>query len=228
MVPLSRKGRGFSPIAMVDMQSQRGPPSPLALEDSLLGSPLCGDLIGGMGDLQDLSHTMQDDPLGSFHMPEYRASSTGSGSEGSTIFDTLTPASSPSSGIFGAGFFRRTIRLKLEYDRCERSCKIQKKNRNKCQYCRFQKCLSVGMSHNAADSPPPGPNQRTDECGNEENPLVADQKTLAKQIYEAYLKNFNMNKSKARVILTGKTSTPVPLTFISPPTPSVSASPEEL
>ncbi len=37
--------------------------------------------------------------------------------------------------------------MKLEYDRCERSCKIQKKNRNKCQYCRFQKCLSLGMSH---------------------------------------------------------------------------------
>lgn len=46
------------------------------------------------------------------------------------------------------GFFRRTIRLKLEYDKCENNCKIQKKNRNKCQYCRFHKCLSVGMSHN--------------------------------------------------------------------------------
>lgn len=41
------------------------------------------------------------------------------------------------------------------------------------------------------------------------DPQVADQKTLAKQIYEAYLKNFNMNKAKARTILTGKTSTPV-------------------
>lgn len=37
--------------------------------------------------------------------------------------------------------------MKLAYDLCERSCKIQKKNRNKCQYCRFQKCLSLGMSH---------------------------------------------------------------------------------
>lgn len=42
-----------------------------------------------------------------------------------------------------------------------------------------------------------------------EDPQLADQKTLAKQIYEAYLKNFNMNKAKARTILTGKTSTPV-------------------
>lgn len=46
------------------------------------------------------------------------------------------------------GFFRRTIRMKLEYEKCDRICKIQKKNRNKCQYCRFQKCLALGMSHN--------------------------------------------------------------------------------
>lgn len=45
------------------------------------------------------------------------------------------------------GFFRRTIRMKLEYERCERACRIQKKSRNKCQYCRFQKCLALGMSH---------------------------------------------------------------------------------
>lgn len=45
------------------------------------------------------------------------------------------------------GFFRRTIRMKLEYEKCDRSCKIQKKSRNKCQFCRFQKCLMLGMSH---------------------------------------------------------------------------------
>ncbi|KAJ8249813.1 hypothetical protein COCON_G00230290 [Conger conger] len=233
---------------MVDMQSQYGPPSPL--EDSVLGSPLCGDFIGGMDDLQDISQSMEEDALCSFDLPGYQSSSTGSDS--SHIFDALTPASSPSSGIFGAvgpqeelgspslslecrvcadrasgyhygvhacegckGFFRRTIRLKLEYERCERSCKIQKKNRNKCQFCRFQKCLSVGMSHNAIrfGRMPQSEKMKlkaeilTGEW-EEEGPLLADQKTLAKQIYEAYLKNFNMNKSKARVILTGKTSTP--------------------
>eukprot|EP00079_Xenopus_tropicalis_P020072 XP_012810576.1 PREDICTED: peroxisome proliferator-activated receptor gamma [Xenopus tropicalis] len=46
------------------------------------------------------------------------------------------------------GFFRRTIRLKLIYERCDLNCRIHKKSRNKCQFCRFQKCLSVGMSHN--------------------------------------------------------------------------------
>lgn len=54
------------------------------------------------------------------------------------------------------GFFRRTIRMKLEYEKCERICKIQKKNRNKCQYCRFQKCVALGMSHNGESRPGQG------------------------------------------------------------------------
>uniref|UniRef100_K7GJY9 Peroxisome proliferator-activated receptor alpha n=1 Tax=Pelodiscus sinensis TaxID=13735 RepID=K7GJY9_PELSI len=111
------------------------------------------------------------------------------------------------------GFFRRTIRLKLTYDKCDRTCKIQKKNRNKCQYCRFQKCLSVGMSHNAIRF---GRMPRSEKAklkaeiltGEQdvEDSEMADLKSLAKGIYEAYLKNFNMNKVKARVILAGKTN----------------------
>uniref|UniRef100_A0A8D0BMT7 Peroxisome proliferator-activated receptor alpha n=1 Tax=Salvator merianae TaxID=96440 RepID=A0A8D0BMT7_SALMN len=111
------------------------------------------------------------------------------------------------------GFFRRTIRLKLVYDACDRLCKIQKKNRNKCQYCRFQKCLSVGMSHNAIRFGRMPRSEKAklkaevltgDDCI--ENSATADLKSLAKGIYEAYLKNFNMNKVKARLILAGKTS----------------------
>lgn len=41
------------------------------------------------------------------------------------------------------------------------------------------------------------------------SPMLADHKILVRQIHEAYMKNFNMNKAKARLILTGKTSTPV-------------------
>ncbi|CAK8675968.1 unnamed protein product [Clavelina lepadiformis] len=47
------------------------------------------------------------------------------------------------------GFFRRTVRMKLVYDECKQICKINVKNRNKCQHCRFQKCLELGMSHDA-------------------------------------------------------------------------------
>uniref|UniRef100_A0A8C7E4I5 Peroxisome proliferator-activated receptor alpha n=1 Tax=Naja naja TaxID=35670 RepID=A0A8C7E4I5_NAJNA len=98
------------------------------------------------------------------------------------------------------GFFRRTIRLKLIYDRCDRNCKIQKKNRNKCQYCRFQKCLSVGMSHNAIRF---GRMPRSEKAKLKAE-IQTDLKSLAKRIYDAYLKNFNMTKLKARLILVGK------------------------
>ncbi|XP_071792832.1 peroxisome proliferator-activated receptor delta-like [Asterias amurensis] len=52
------------------------------------------------------------------------------------------------------GFFRRTHRMKLQYKPCPYSkskpCKISLSTRNKCQYCRFQKCIAVGMSHDAS------------------------------------------------------------------------------
>lgn len=115
------------------------------------------------------------------------------------------------------GFFRRTIRMKLEYEKCEHNCKIQKKSRNKCQYCRFQKCLMLGMSHDAIRY------GRMPEA--EKRKLVAgllagekscqkfggsDLKSLAKRVNNAYLKNLNMTKKKARNILTGKTNSSPP------------------
>ncbi|XP_035620454.1 peroxisome proliferator-activated receptor delta-like isoform X3 [Oncorhynchus keta] len=112
------------------------------------------------------------------------------------------------------GFFRRTIRMKLDYERCERSCKIQKKSRNKCQYCRFQKCLLLGMSHDAIryGRMPEAEKRKlvagllAGEKAPTTNPNGSDLKSLAKRVNNAYLKNLNMTKKKARSILTGKTS----------------------
>lgn len=213
------------------------PPSPLG--ESLLGSPLCGDL---MEDLAEISQSIEANTLG-FDFPEYQSP------DSPVALDTLTPASSPSSGVSGTvpspeepsvplsleckvcsdkasgfhygvhacegckGFFRRTIRLKLEYDKCEQKCKIQKKNRNKCQFCRFNKCLSVGMSHNAirfGRMPQAEKLKLKGVCKvtEKEEPQRSDHKVLIIQIHSAYMKNFNMNKAKARLILTGKTRQP--------------------
>ncbi|XP_022832648.1 ecdysone-induced protein 78C-like isoform X2 [Spodoptera litura] len=45
------------------------------------------------------------------------------------------------------GFFRRSIQKQIEY-RCLRDgkCLVIRLNRNRCQFCRFKKCLAVGMS----------------------------------------------------------------------------------
>ncbi|KAG7472545.1 hypothetical protein MATL_G00109790 [Megalops atlanticus] len=115
------------------------------------------------------------------------------------------------------GFFRRTIQMKLEYERCERGCKVQKKSRNKCQYCRFQKCLRQGMSHDAIRyGRMPEAEKRKLVAGllaedtSGQSPGGSDLKSLAKQVNNAYLKNLNMTKKKARSILTGKTSSSSP------------------
>ncbi|XP_058808463.1 retinoic acid receptor RXR-alpha-B [Phymastichus coffea] len=48
------------------------------------------------------------------------------------------------------GFFKRTVRKDLTYAcREERHCLIDKRQRNRCQYCRYQKCLTMGMKREA-------------------------------------------------------------------------------
>lgn len=48
------------------------------------------------------------------------------------------------------GFFKRTVRKDLTYAcREERNCIIDKRQRNRCQYCRYQKCLMMGMKREA-------------------------------------------------------------------------------
>lgn len=48
------------------------------------------------------------------------------------------------------GFFKRTVRKDLTYAcRDDRNCMIDKRQRNRCQYCRYMKCLSMGMKREA-------------------------------------------------------------------------------
>lgn len=49
------------------------------------------------------------------------------------------------------GFFRRSIQQNIQYKKClkNENCSIMRINRNRCQQCRFKKCLSVGMSRDA-------------------------------------------------------------------------------
>nr|XP_032822274.1 peroxisome proliferator-activated receptor alpha-like [Petromyzon marinus] len=109
------------------------------------------------------------------------------------------------------GFFRRTIRMKLEYEQCEQRCKIQKKSRNKCQHCRFQKCLVVGMSHEAIrfGRMPQAEKERliAEVCANgltEAAAAAGDLRSLARVIQEAYLRIFPLSKARAQAILAGK------------------------
>uniref|UniRef100_A0A8B9H6F0 Retinoic acid receptor RXR n=1 Tax=Astyanax mexicanus TaxID=7994 RepID=A0A8B9H6F0_ASTMX len=57
-------------------------------------------------------------------------------------------------GVFSCegckGFFKRTVRKDLTYMcRDSKECLIDKRQRNRCQYCRYQKCLAMGMKREA-------------------------------------------------------------------------------
>ncbi|XP_068162461.1 peroxisome proliferator-activated receptor alpha a isoform X2 [Antennarius striatus] len=218
------------------------PPSPLG--KSLLDSPLCGDLMEDLHNLSQSigddsmgfdfpeyqstgsgsESSIGQDALTPADSPSTDVGVAPPAPEDGAVALSLEcrVCSDKASGFhYGVhacegckGFFRRTIRLNLEYDKCERDCKIQKKNRNKCQYCRFQKCLSVGMSHNAirfGRIPQAEKLKLKAESRMEkevENLMLDDHKVLVQQIHEAYMRNFNMNKAKARLILTGKSNTP--------------------
>jgi len=50
------------------------------------------------------------------------------------------------------GFFKRSIRKQLGYQcRGTKDCEVTKYHRNRCQYCRLQKCLKAGMRSDCKD-----------------------------------------------------------------------------
>ncbi|XP_062584776.1 orphan steroid hormone receptor 2-like [Saccostrea cucullata] len=61
------------------------------------------------------------------------------------------------------GFFKRSIRKQLGYAcRGNKDCPVNKPHRNRCQYCRLQKCLAVGMRAESVqqERKPPEKDQR--------------------------------------------------------------------
>ncbi|XP_075585256.1 retinoic acid receptor RXR-alpha-B isoform X2 [Dermatophagoides farinae] len=85
------------------------------------------------------------------------------------------------------GFFKRTVRKDLFYAcREERSCIIDKKQRNRCQYCRYQKCLQMGMKREAVQEE----RQRTKEKNDNEVESTSNYNhdLLLQQIREAEMR----------------------------------------
>lgn len=126
------------------------------------------------------------------------------------------------------------MRLNLRYKHCSRNCPVQKKSRNKCQFCRFKKCVTAGMSHTGTSTNRSPAHLYPQICGPAEElkydsltairfgrtPLAEreklmmefhcldseaeKQKAIARNLYHSYLKHFPMTRSRARAILSGK------------------------
>ncbi|VDL71015.1 unnamed protein product [Nippostrongylus brasiliensis] len=114
------------------------------------------------------------------------------------------------------GFFRRSIQKRMEY-RCLRdgSCPIYKQNRNRCQACRFKKCITVGMSRDSVrfgrvpKRPAKGISD-IDTSDSEEKPevssttspepLKAEMNQLIQAIYEAHEEFSAMTLKRQRIL----------------------------
>ncbi|RNA44373.1 Retinoic acid receptor RXR [Brachionus plicatilis] len=107
------------------------------------------------------------------------------------------------------GFFKRTVRKDLTYTcRDNRDCTIDKRQRNRCQYCRYQKCLSAGMKREAVQEERQKNKDKPEDqsyCDNnsssqtasslfdpvEESPLNSNEKTFLDKLVDSENSFFN-------------------------------------
>ncbi|XP_028829292.1 retinoic acid receptor RXR-alpha-A isoform X3 [Denticeps clupeoides] len=84
------------------------------------------------------------------------------------------------------GFFKRTVRKDLSYTcRDNKDCMIDKRQRNRCQYCRYQKCLAMGMKREAVQEERQRAKERSDgevECTSSANEDMPVEKILEAEL----------------------------------------------
>jgi hypothetical protein len=87
------------------------------------------------------------------------------------------------------GFFKRTVRKDLTYTcRDSKDCVIDKRQRNRCQYCRYQKCLTSGMKREAVQeerqknkdkpSTPPSNNDGKEDLKENQQKIILDDEDM--------------------------------------------------
>ncbi|KAL4635948.1 retinoic acid receptor RXR-gamma-B-like isoform X1 [Arapaima gigas] len=100
------------------------------------------------------------------------------------------------------GFFKRTIRKDLSYTcRDNKECLIDKRQRNRCQYCRYQKCLAMGMKREAVQEERQRSREKNDNevestsGSNEDMPVekILDAELAVEPKTEAYMESSSGN-----------------------------------
>ncbi|XP_068092591.1 nuclear receptor subfamily 4 group A member 3 [Hyperolius riggenbachi] len=105
----------------------------MAKMSDLVFSPLTGQALSLVGETNALS-------------PPIRNSSTGEGSCAVCGDNAACQHYGVRTCEGCKGFFKRTVQKNAKYVcLANKSCPVDKRRRNRCQYCRFQKCLNVGM-----------------------------------------------------------------------------------
>ncbi|KAH7725275.1 NHR-2 protein [Aphelenchoides avenae] len=84
------------------------------------------------------------------------------------------------------GFFRRSVQANQTYQ-CPKNgkCVIERHSRNRCQSCRYERCLSVGMRRDSVRSENDRKRKKNDDLEKDLDNL-RDDNDLAKRVLEAY------------------------------------------
>nr|KAG5707687.1 hypothetical protein BaRGS_003262 [Batillaria attramentaria] len=86
------------------------------------------------------------------------------------------------------GFFRRSVQKNMQYT-ChkDKNCPINKVTRNRCQYCRLQKCLAMGMSKEAVrNDRNKKRKQKPESTSGLSEELTEDDQLLIQEVLEAH------------------------------------------
>ncbi|KAK3519366.1 hypothetical protein QTP70_026868 [Hemibagrus guttatus] len=131
--------------------------------------PLSGEDMSPLGELQQ--HQLPDqDPFSQSHQNSFSPLRLDHSSRGSSVLmdNQMSPKIKSPTGNEGCcavcgdnascqhygvrtcegckGFFKRTVQKNAKYVcLANKDCPVDKRRRNRCQFCRFQKCLAVGM-----------------------------------------------------------------------------------
>ncbi|GAV00597.1 Ultraspiracle RXR [Ramazzottius varieornatus] len=155
-----KKGNTAPPLSPISSSDDEAEDSQIPLATSSTFSYPSGFSNNAMETSE--SPTMQQSSSSSIQAPSPAGSATGSNS--ALLYPPNHPLSSSKHlcsicgdrasgkhyGVFSCegckGFFKRTVRKDLTYAcREDRNCIVDKRQRNRCQYCRYQKCLQMGM-----------------------------------------------------------------------------------
>lgn len=189
-------GSRFSPPT-----SQMSPTGSSQMSPSQMQSPMMPDMQspgsmqspmmspGSMGSLQSPTSTMGP-PSGGQGFPGLTSASHPSMSTKHICAICGDRASGKHYGVYSCegckGFFKRTVRKDLQYAcRDDKNCLIDKRQRNRCQYCRYMKCLQTGMKREAVQEE----RQRNKERGEGEveSTTAANSEMPVEKILEAEL-----------------------------------------
>lgn len=120
------------------------------------------------------------------------------------------------------GFFRRSVQKNMQYT-ChkDKSCSINKVTRNRCQYCRLQKCMVMGMSKEAVrNDRNKKRKQRPESTSGGSEELTEDDQILIQDVVYAHRDTAPSSLNGLSAVTSSPSSSTSSSTFTSPPPPS--------